>query len=710
MEHGMGFRNKPKLEPELIKKSSSRRLLIICVVVISLFFVSLVLVELFVPLHIRLPDFIEHTVSSHHSGLFSSLTRGGQKDGQQSAPSNRSDLFKTEDEANFFSHSSIFQSPHQRSPYHRVHHHHVSLSQSFADNSLIVSTSYGKLRGFTSRALSKDIVVFLGIPYAQPPIGQLRFARPEPPLSWDGVRDATRFGPQCIQFKPNRTYTPWISADDYMSEDCLYLNIWSPLETSSSQSLKSVMVWIHGGAFFSGSSDLNTYDGRTLSAFGDVVVVSINYRLGSLGFLNMGTKTAPGNQGLHDQVMALKWIQTNIKYFGGDPSQVTLFGQSAGAISVGLHYLSPMSSDLFLRGILQSGAPTVTRLFYEREGGYGNRGITLARMLDCLPENQPITYGPHSSNNNTLTSDSLVDDDEESVISSPANDGRKNANINGNQQHGGVVKNLEDTVECLKSISIEELARAQDFLIDEMSLSFGPTLGDDFLPSNPISLMDIGEIGEQREVLLGASRDEGTFFLHYLDPKLFGQTLNNVSHSRIMQFVHDSFPFLSPRVASLVFSQFLPIDESTPPAKTRQMLSDFIGDSTFTCPLTFFAQLFQKNENRAYFYIFDHHPSNSPWPEWMGILHFDEVQFIFGVPLRYPHLYTPQEVEFSKRLMRTWVSFAKNGVPEPQFGVSWPEYSAENPHYVSLYPGNMTIESGPKEATCTRWHIMLQTS
>lgn len=581
-------------QSEIIKKSSSRRrLLIASSVVIILFIISLILVKLIIPHHLRLPDFVDSTNYSH--------------------------LLSTENQGNYYTHQIPF------------YHHIKSQKPQFRDNSIIITTNNGKLKAFTSTVLNKDLLIALGIPYAKAPINKLRFRKPEPLENWLGIRDANRFAPQCYQFKPNKTYTPWISGDDYMSEDCLYLNIWAPLHLSSSSSLKPVMVWIHGGAFFSGSADLNTYDGRILAAYGDVVVVTINYRLGALGFLNMASESAPGNQGLHDQVMALKWIQTNIKFFGGDSRQVTLFGQSAGAISIGLHYLSPLSSDLFKRGILQSGAPTVTRLFYEREGGYGNRGVTLARMLDCLPDNQPDT---HLYNNSDIHHKNQLRDN---------------------------VRSMEDAVECLKTANINELCRAQDSLIDEMSLSFGPTLGDDFLPANPISLMDIGEIGEQQEVMLGATRDEGTFFLHYLDPKLFGDTLNNVSHSRIMQFVRESFPFLSPRVASVVFSQFLPIDETTSPATTRTILSDFIGDSTFTCPLTLFAQLFHKTGNRAYFYVFDHKPSNSPWPEWMGILHFDEVQFIFGVPLRYPQLYTSKEVEFSKRLMQTWVSFAKNG-------------------------------------------------
>ncbi|XP_015791293.1 acetylcholinesterase isoform X1 [Tetranychus urticae] len=642
----------PRPEVELVKKSSARRALIITIVVVILFVLSLVFVKLLLPLHLRLPDFVE---------------------------------------LNIFTDSSSSESLDQSSP---------TDEHSNEDSSLIVTTSYGALRGFKVSVLQRSIGVFLGIPYAAPPIGANRFRKPQPLQSWNNIRDATRFGPQCVQFKPNRTYTPWISPEDYMSEDCLYLNIWVPLEESGFRMTQSigkqkrasmqlpVMLWIHGGAFFSGSADLSTYDGRILSSFGNVIVVTINYRLGAFGFLNLGTASAPGNQGLHDQVAALKWVQDNIAHFGGDPNQVTLFGQSAGAISVGLHYISPLSSDLFRRGIMQSGAPTVTRLFYEREGAYGRRGLTLASMVGCLPDD--------AGANTTNTTSPIF-----SSSSTPSKE---------QHHHQSFPKTPEVIADCLRSVDLKQLTEAQNNLIDEMSLSFGPSLGDDFLPANPISLMDLGEIGDQREVMLGSTQDEGTFFLHYLDPKLFGATLNNVSHSRIMQFVRQSFPFLTPRVASLVYSSFLPISEDTSPADVRQILSDFIGDSTFTCPLTLFSQLFVKNEGSAYFYVFDHKPSNSPWPNWMGVLHFDEVQFIFGVPLRQPHLYQSEEVEFSKRLMKTWVSFAKNGVPGNQMDVDWPEYTPETPHYVDLKPVNATIESGPKESVCARWHIMLQTS
>lgn len=476
---------------------------------------------------------------------------------------------------------------------------------------IVVSTNNGMLRGFQRTVGTNIVSIFLGIPYAQPPINKLRFRRPEPVQSWKGIRDATRFSSQCIQFKPNQTFTPWISTTEEISEDCLYLNIWSSAKFPLTE-LKSVMVWIHGGAFFSGSASLETYDGQTLSNFGDVVVVSFNYRLAAFGFLDLKSEESPGNQGLFDQIMALQWIQDNIKYFGGDPDKVTLFGQSAGAISIGLHYLSPLSKNLFKRGIMQSGSPAVTRLFYERENELADRGPALAKILGCLPS-EDAEY-------------------------------------------------IDQAVNCMRMKPSEEIMRAQNSLISEMGLSFAPIVGDDFLPENPIFLMHSHEFGSQKEVMIGVNRDEGTFFLHYLDPNTFSDDDRNVTVNDAMKFVRNLFHFFPSNLASLVFNTFLSLDEKPTSNQIRKTLSNFIADSSFVCPAIIFAQLFEETGKRkSYFYEFDHRPSNSPWPEWMGVLHFDEVPFVFGAPLRYSELYTPEEVELSKRIMQTWTTFAKQG-------------------------------------------------
>jgi len=196
--------------------------------------------------------------------------------------------------------------------------------------------------------------VYEGIPFAAPPVGPLRWRAPEPPASWSGVRKADHFGPPCMQTPPMIPGMPPM----HMSEDCLYLNVWTPAK--SAREKLPVMVWIYGGGFMFGSTDLPLYDGARLAAHG-VVVVSIAYRVGPMGFLALPALDAEsahgvsGNYGLLDQIAGLRWVQHNIGAFGGDPARVTIFGESAGAISVSILAASPLAHGLFAGAISESG-------------------------------------------------------------------------------------------------------------------------------------------------------------------------------------------------------------------------------------------------------------------------------------------------------------------------------------------------------------------
>ena len=206
----------------------------------------------------------------------------------------------------------------------------------------------GKVQG-SSRA-------FLGIPYAAPPVGELRWRAPAPPMAWQGVRDATKFGARCMQ---GRIFDDMVFRDAGPSEDCLMLNVWTPANVAKKK--LPVMVWIHGGGFVAGASSEPRQDGASLAAEG-VVVVSMNYRMGIFGFFELpeliadSGKNAAGNYGLLDQVATLQWVKKNIGAFGGDPGNVTIFGESAGSFSVSELMASPLAKGLFQRAIGESGA------------------------------------------------------------------------------------------------------------------------------------------------------------------------------------------------------------------------------------------------------------------------------------------------------------------------------------------------------------------
>ncbi len=220
------------------------------------------------------------------------------------------------------------------------------------DETVTIETANGRLAG----ARKDGVVSFKGIPYAAPPVGPLRWRMPEPAAPWPGVRDATVFAPICPQ-APTQLESLLGAAIAEQSEDCLYLNVWT---TGCDSAKRPVMVWIHGGAFILGAGSQGIYNGKYLAAR-DVVVVTINYRLGAFGFLDMADATdgklpGTGNEGLADQILALDWVKRNIAVFGGDPDNVTIFGESAGGMSIGALLAAAPARGLYHKAIPQSGA------------------------------------------------------------------------------------------------------------------------------------------------------------------------------------------------------------------------------------------------------------------------------------------------------------------------------------------------------------------
>jgi len=256
------------------------------------------------------------------------------------------------------------------------------VSPAVAAASAMVQTSQGTVVGLSGAGVN----MFLGIPFAAPPVGQLRFRPPQPPAPWTSALDASHYSKRSIQGPP--------VSKDSISEDCLYLNVFTP-QKRSAHSLP-VMVWIHGGGFIMGAGDL--YDGSIIAAKGNVIVVTFNYRLGALGFLSLPELDAEsengtsGNYGFLDQQAALRWVQKNIGAFGGDPDNVTIFGESAGGHAVCAHLLAPGSKGLFQRAISQSGFSgrdirNKTTAFSEGNKFVSKLGCTAGEScLKCLRE------------------------------------------------------------------------------------------------------------------------------------------------------------------------------------------------------------------------------------------------------------------------------------------------------------------------------------
>ena len=319
----------------------------------------------------------------------------------------------------------------------------------------VVNTTHGRVQGLEKVVLNKTINSFFGIPFAKPPVGNLRFKRPEPLPSWgEELKDAKVSKHKCMQLAAKKgssirgdTQTP--------SEDCLHLNIWVPADARGNH---TTLVWLFGGAFIIGSISSNSYQGHYIAATNDVIVATINYRLGSFGFLYTGNDDAPGNQGLLDQAMGMKWIRDNIERFGGDPSKITLFGESAGAASVNFHLLSPKSRDLFGFAILESGTAQANWAFQD------------AATIKVTSADLAVALGCPSS-------------DESSMM------------------------------DCMRKVDGQKIVNKQLSLITYKNPTpWAPVVDGNFLPFRPEEMLQKGDI-KNTSVIIGINKHEGSLYI-----------------------------------------------------------------------------------------------------------------------------------------------------------------------------------------------------
>ncbi|GAU90211.1 hypothetical protein RvY_02661 [Ramazzottius varieornatus] len=519
----------------------------------------------------------------------------------------------------------------------------------------LVNSTLGYIRGRSVVAPNgKSVDEYLGIPFAEPPVGQLRFRKPVPKKKWEGIHNAWTQPNSCMQIID--TYlgdfsgsTMW-NANTRLSEDCLYLNIWVPKPPPTNA---PVMVWIYGGGFFSGTITLDVYNGTILASEENIIIVSIQYRLGPFGFFYFGTDETPGNQGLHDQLLALKWIQENIEHFGGHPKYVTLFGESAGAACVGLHLLSPLSSPLFMQAILQSGAPTAEWVSVSAETAM-NRTLDFIHRVDCTPEPP------------------------------------------------------DAAMECLRQIDAQMLVDDIPATGNVFDYYFNPVVDGDFLPKSAEELVKFGAF-KRTNILLGTTANEGSNFLVYIFPEVFQLYREvRVSRSEFTEAVFKLFPKMDPMtIAALTFeyTEWTRPDDS---ANLVDNLEKMVGDKSITCDALELATAYSAAGSGVFFYEFAHRSSNTPWPAWMGVHHMHEIEYVFGRPLLEKLRFTEEEKNLTRKVMNYWANFARTGNPglsnSGEFSTRfWPVYTPDGKDYLRITAEGEMVRHGLRARHCAFW-------
>ncbi|KER28016.1 hypothetical protein T265_05062 [Opisthorchis viverrini] len=629
-------------------------------------------------------------------------------------------------------------------------------------------THGGKVRG--QRKLVQvdgkqiSINVFHGIPFAQPPVGVRRFAPPQKHPGWSGIRNATRLPPACWQYilegfdKNNPAARMWLNNTE-MSEDCLYLNIWTP-SYASPTNLLPVMVWIYGGGYTSGTSTLDVYDASVLVAKHKVIVLSMQYRVGALGFLRLdpdsgaanplpngvpnANSVARGNQGLLDQQLALEWMHENIAEFGGNPKHVTVFGESSGAVSASIQWLSPLAQRYFQRVILQSGS-VYARWALDSLGEAHMRGQQFAvacgctspsvnreASLKCLQSLHPIT---------------LVDN-LDSV-----------AEFVGQRRRGKLVQLFEDSQKVPDKTTLLSWAESSRMYFD---VPFKAVVDGYVIPKQPEQMFSPNfhtSLRRSPELLLGVNKNEAMYFL------LYGLALGNGS------FLHEDGSVLLPEAIQLAaarrpqspngpladfhrissaqflsedqlvrgisqlpsFSYGLPVDTSqtngyADPSDSRMTaealmhrLDTLCGELDFICPtLNFAEQVARIANSKVFLYEMQRKTLSCPFPSWTGVMHGYEIEYVFGMPYSEKfqnsfYRFNVEEKKLSDEMMRMWTNFAKRGDPNRNDdgtigAVVWPAYKAAKQRDPALDLDDYIILDTPirrgkdlRQAGCRFW-------
>ncbi|XP_061333103.1 bile salt-activated lipase [Pezoporus flaviventris] len=497
----------------------------------------------------------------------------------------------------------------------------------------VVLTEGGFVEGENKRrGLFGDYVdVFRGIPFAAPP---KTLEDPKPHPGWDGTLQTKEFKNRCMQVTLTQT-------DVRGSEDCLYLNIWIPQGKRQVSTNMPVMIWIYGGAFLLGGSQganfLNNYlyDGEEIAVRGNVIVVTINYRLGPLGFLSTGDANLPGNYGLKDQQMAIAWVKRNIKAFGGDPENITIFGESAGAVSVSLQMLTPKNKGLFRRAISQSGVG----------------------LCSWAIQKNPLTWAKKLG-----------------------------------QSVGCPTDNTTALANCLRISNPKSLTLAYRMQLINLpspvvhTLALTPVIDGDFLPDMPENLFaNAADI----DYIAGVNNMDGHMFAG-IDLPVINRPLVKITEDEIYNLVKGLTLDRGERGANETYSVYTQAWGKNPEQEAmKKTVVDLITDYIFLIPTQWALNLHLQNARSAktYSYLFSQ-PSRMPiYPSWVGADHADDLQYVFGKPFATPLGYLPKHRTVSKAMIAYWTNFARTGDPNKgnsEVPITWPPYASEGSYYLEI--------------------------
>lgn len=508
-----------------------------------------------------------------------------------------------------------------------------------------IFTSSGIVVGKTVKVQNNYVHEYLGIPYAKPPVGKLRFKHPQPAPFCFCILDTSRKSPSCVQ----KYINPLVFINDTMSEDCLYLNVWVPVCEMEEKPF-TTMIWIHGGGFVTGSGNEERSDGGVIASLGCVIVVSFNYRLDAFGFLNLGNDEAPGNMGMMDQVLALQWVNKNIANFGGHSSKITIFGVSSGGVSVANHLVSPLTKGLFNRAIIGS--------------------------LSKLSDNKIFTAVNPSHNINI----------SKIIVS----------------RLGCDRNTFQETMACMHLLSQHTIPSVTKSLLESVPTVFGllPELGEPYLPND--DKVDVHDV----DAIIGNAKDEGSFLLRIYHPEFEFEENPKLNKSEAKRIIASYYDLCGKKLDS-IFEEYLGSLTEEYSTTTVKRTYKALGDGSYTCP-SYFLTRGLSNKHNVYYYTFSHRRLICGPKKWLGATHGEDIYFIFGLPFRKPECYTSEEADLSLKVIQLLTSFAKTGKPSyASMKEPWLPFDGDG-NSIVFQLANISTRKNPLEQTCKVWRKIYQ--